>query len=515
MHTQGQDGLRHTGFSRSHAPAWECIQYVRVSLFPCSRVGTRNGQRNVFSLVPTLPRGNAYTGSGRTPPSLVPTLPRGNAYTGSGRTPPYWFFSRSHAPAWEQETVSVMYSLVPTLLRGNAYTGSGRTPPYWFLSFPRSCVGMHTQGQDGLRHTGFSRSHAPAWERIHRVRTDSAISRSHAPAWECIHRVRTDSAILVFLSFPRSCVGTRNGQRNVFSRSHAPAWERIHRVRTDSAILVSLVPTLLRGNAYTGSGRTPPYSLVPTLSRSHASAWERIHRVRTDSAILVSLVPTLLRGNAYTGSGRTPPYWFLSFPRSCVGMHTQGQDGLRHTGFSRSHAPAWECIQYVRVSLFPCSRVGMHTQGQDGLRHTGFLSFPRSCVGTHTQGQDGLRHTGFSRSHAPAWECIHRVRTDSAILVSLVPTLLRGNAYTGSGRTPPYWFSLVPTLLRGNAYTGSGRTPPYWFSLVPTLLRGNAYTGSGRTPPYWFLSFPCSRVGTRDSLIAQADFWQMPSPQGI
>ena len=171
----------HVRFPRSHAPAWERIRFINhpdpadppsgtaagyalaapsppqggeicFSLFPCSGVGTRNGQRNVC--IPTQERGNErfsaalVARSGRPlldcvfmltsqhsfdlAYSLVPTLPRGNAY-GSSITltlliPPLALLRAtplprllplrgerfaspcSHAPAWEQETVSVMYA---------------------------------------------------------------------------------------------------------------------------------------------------------------------------------------------------------------------------------------------------------------------------------------------------------------------------------------------------------------------------------------------------------------------
>ena len=76
---------------------------ICFSLFPCSRVGTRNGQHNVC--IPSQERGNER--------SVSPC---------------------SHAPAWEQETVSVMYAFprrsvgtrngqrnvcIPTQERGN------------------------------------------------------------------------------------------------------------------------------------------------------------------------------------------------------------------------------------------------------------------------------------------------------------------------------------------------------------------------------------------------------------
>ena len=154
--------------SRSHAPAWECIQWS-IS-FPRSCVGMHTCADRISNR----------------PGYLVPTLLRGNAYNG---------LSRSHAREY----------LVPTLLRGNAYNG-------------------------------LSRSHAPAWECI------PALSRSHAPAWECI------PTLTVYL------VPTREH----ISRSHAPAWECIPTLtvaRTAPAISfpresISLVPTLQRGNAY-------------------------------------------------------------------------------------------------------------------------------------------------------------------------------------------------------------------------------------------------------------------------
>ncbi|MFT5131670.1 MAG: hypothetical protein ACI9SC_000129 [Gammaproteobacteria bacterium] len=65
-----------------------------------------------------------------------------------------WNVACSYAPTRE-----CIPNLVPLLPRGNAYP----------ISFPCSCVGMHTQ----------SRSPAPAWECIPNL-------VPHAPAWECI-----------------------------------------------------------------------------------------------------------------------------------------------------------------------------------------------------------------------------------------------------------------------------------------------------------------------------------------
>jgi len=53
-------------------------------------------------------------------------------------------------------------------------------------------------------------------------------------------------------------------------------------------------------------------------------------------------------------------------------------NGVLSPYFSRSHAPAWECI----------------------------LSFPRAGVGMHFLVPTRRRGNAFSRSHAPAWECI-------------------------------------------------------------------------------------------------------------
>ena len=77
----------------------------------------------------------------------------------------------------------------------------------------------------------------------------------------------------------------------------------------------SLVPTLLRGNAYIA---------------------------------LTFLVPTLLRGNAYIT---------LTVSCSHAGAWEQGEANL----LSRSCAPAWECIHYADHFSFPRSCVGMHT----------------------------------------------------------------------------------------------------------------------------------------------------------
>ena len=157
-----------------------------------------------------------------------------------------------------------------------------------------------------------------------------------------------------------------------------------------------------------------PGYLVPTrehISRSHAPAWECIPALTISISFprscvgmhtcadrisfpgpcvgmhtMVYLVPTLLRGNAYLSRSHAPAW-------ECIPT------------LSRSHAPAWECIQWSISFPRPC--VGMHTCA---------LSFPRSSVGMHTYADR------ISRSHAPAWECIPALTVSR----SQAP---RGNAY--------------------------------------------------------------------------------------
>ena len=214
----------------------------------------------------------------------------------------------------------------------------------------------------------------------------NGLSRSHAPAWECIP-----------ISFPRPCVGMHT--------------------------MVYLVPTLLRGNAYLSRSHAPAWECIPTLtvSCSQAPAWE--------------CIPMLT-------ISRTAPA--ISFPRSCVGMHTYADHISNRPGY---------LVPTLTVLSFPRSCVGMHTYA---------LSFPRSCVGMHTYAD---RIFLLSRSQAPCVGMHTYADRISNRPGYLVPTrenisFPRGSMGTRNAckhQSPsrnlhlPKCY-LVPTLLRGNAY---------------------------------------------------------------
>ena len=319
--------------------------------------------------------------SGHPPQSytfLVPTLLRGNAYI-------TLTVSCSHAGAWEQEVylrarqgitgwrhtpprrcLRLRLFLVPTLLRGNAYitltvscSHAGAWEQEVYLRARRGITGWrHTPPRRCLRLRLFL---VPTLLRGNAYIT-LTVSCSHAPAWECIHYADR------FL-FPRGSMGTRSispsASRNnrlashpsppvsapaAFSRSHAPAWECIHYADRflfprGSMGTRSISPSASRNNRL-ASHPSPPVSAPAAFSRSHAPAWECIHYADRfsfprGSMGTRSISPSASRNNRLA-SHPSPP---VSAPAA----------------FSRSHAPAWECIHYTDRFLFPRSCVGMHT----------------------------------------------------------------------------------------------------------------------------------------------------------
>jgi len=99
-------------------------------------------KNHLFESVPSFPRSRVGMHS------LVPTLPRGNAYgaeqaaNGKGKT---------RFPRRSMGTSNLHLSLVPTLPRP---------------SFPRSRVGMHTELSKPLTEKAGQGSHAGAWEPV-------------------------------------------------------------------------------------------------------------------------------------------------------------------------------------------------------------------------------------------------------------------------------------------------------------------------------------------------------------
>ena len=153
---------------------------IYFSLFPCSRVGTRSGQRNVC--IPTQERGNEKRAC-QTPATsiplalLIPPLALLRAAPLPRLLPPRGerFISPcSHAPAWEQEAVSVMYA------------------------FPRRSVG--TRKTDNINHLHSGLVDPPSG-----TAAGCALAAPSPPKGGEIY----------FSLFPCSRVGTRSGQRNV------------------------------------------------------------------------------------------------------------------------------------------------------------------------------------------------------------------------------------------------------------------------------------------------------------
>jgi hypothetical protein len=126
------------------------------------------------------------------------------------------------------------YRLVPALLRGNAYrepkclygfpTEDRGNQNVSIASFPRSCVGTHTENPSACMG-----SHRRPWEpeRLYRL----------VPTLLCGNAYREPKCLY---GFPQKTVGART---SLSPRSHAPAWERIPRTQVPV-----WVPTEDRGN---------------------------------------------------------------------------------------------------------------------------------------------------------------------------------------------------------------------------------------------------------------------------
>ena len=137
------------------------------------------------------------------------------------------------------------------------------------------------------------------------------------------------------------------------------------------------------------------------LSRSHAPAWECIHYADRSC----SHAGAWEQGDGCIYSGLA-----MSMPNSCMAddiPHESEQFLYILRMLSRSHAPAWECIHYADRS---CSHAGAWEQG-DGCIYSGLaMSMPNSCMADdipHESEQFLYILRMLSRSHAPAWECIH------------------------------------------------------------------------------------------------------------
>jgi hypothetical protein len=163
---------------------------------------------------------------------LVPTRRRGNAFStrqrrGAASPQKRDAFATqigSHAGAWEPE------KSVPTPARGNQKN--------WF---PRRRVGTRKRCS---KSEGFSRSHAPAWERIF----DAPASRGRK--------------LKVYFSFPRAGVGTHFRRASV-------AGPQAH--KNGTLLLPKSVPTPARGNQ---KNRFPRRRVGTRKIGSHAGAWE-------------------------------------------------------------------------------------------------------------------------------------------------------------------------------------------------------------------------------------------------
>ena len=148
---------------------------------------------------------------------------------------------------------------------------------------------------------------------------------------------------------------------------------------------------------------------VAGVSRSHAPAWECIHyadrflcpRGSMGTRRSKSLPP--LRGR-WRGKG-------VARRSARGGINRVRLMLIDVAGVSRSHAPAWECIHYA--DRFLCPRGSMGTRRSKSLpplrgrwRDKGVAR--RSARGGINRVRLMLIDVaGVSRSHAPAWECIH------------------------------------------------------------------------------------------------------------
>ncbi|KPA11746.1 hypothetical protein MHK_008049 [Candidatus Magnetomorum sp. HK-1] len=161
---------------------------------------------------------------------------------------------------------------------------------------------------------------------------------------------------------------------------------------------------------------------------------------------MYSLVPTLQRGNASSTLQRRE------------NTRNEKYEKLVMVVYSRSHAPAWECILDAPASSITLDPTLQRGNASSTLQRRVLLSFPRSSVGMHPR-RSSVEY--YSRSHAPAWECILDAPASS---ITLVPTLQRGNASSTLQRR----VFQISTFIHSIDHATLERR-----GCIPTLERGN------------------------------------------